>query len=136
MPLIVRIALLIVWTVSGGCMGSERSDSDAARARVKDALVTIEGKVHCGPVRECTGAAFLVYTDHGGKVVRVTPSADRNLAQIRARLADGVRVEIAGIKRSQVSMHQYEITATQLSFPASAPSARSGTTLKTPHPPR
>jgi hypothetical protein len=114
-------ALLTLLLVLAGCGGGEGASREAAETAAASEHVTISGTVHCGPVRECKGEAFLVYTEYGGKVLLVTPTANRSAADIRKQLADGVPVEIAGIKRSRVSVHQYEISADQLTFPPHGP---------------
>ena len=117
----VAIGLVALPLLCAACAGGEESSGAPAPVPATDERVTIEGKVHCGPVRECTGEAFLVYTEYGGKVLMVTPTADRGAADVRAHLVDGAPVQISGIKKSQVSVHQYEITADQLTFPQGGP---------------
>jgi len=117
----MKVAGGILWLALAGCGGGDSGSGEAAETPAAGEYVTLAGKVHCGPVRECTGEAFLVYTEYGGKVLVVTPTADRSAADIQTHLADGVPVEIAGIERSRISVHQYEISADQLSFPAPVP---------------
>ena len=79
--------------------------------------LTLAGKVYCGAIRACTGESFLVYMDDwGGKVIFVTPTARRSPADVRRSLADGVRVEIAGIEKSRLLNHHHTVSADQITF--------------------
>lgn len=52
-------------------------------------------------------------------MIVVTPTASRTAANVLKDLADGARVEIAGIEKSKIRFHQYEVLADQITFLAS-----------------
>jgi hypothetical protein len=97
-------------------LGSESEGMQENASAPTSETITLEGKVHCGTVRECTGESFLVYTQHSGKVIVVIPTATRTAADVQEDLADGVRVEIAGIEKSKVNLHQHKVLADRITF--------------------
>ncbi len=110
--IVTGVAALVL--VLPGC----GSDGDAQRdaPATWNETITVEGTVHCGPVRACTGESFLVYTEYGGKVILVARTATRTAADVRKHLVDGARVAIAGIDKAKIYFHQYEVLADQITF--------------------
>ena len=113
-PITVGLLALSLTLASCESRGEPMQEDGSAAS---SETITLEGKVHCGSVRACTGESFLVYTEeYGGKVIMVIPTASRSAADVKKRLADGVRVEIAGIEKSKVRIHQYNVSADQITF--------------------
>lgn len=81
----------------------------------------LRGTVHCGPVQPCTGKEFLIYTELGGKVIRVEPTPTRASADIARMLRDGVPVEIEGIPQANWTIHYHVVPADRIRFPDAAP---------------
>ena len=115
----VVAGLVAVALALPGCGSDDVAQQDAVQREVRPTgpeTITLEGKVHCGSVRACTGESFLVYTEYGGKVIRVAATASRTAADVQRHLADGVPVAIAGIDKARVHAHQYDVSADQITF--------------------
>jgi len=112
----ITVGLLALFLVLPACRSESEGMDENASAPTSE-TITLEGKVHCGTVRECTGESFLVYTEkYGGRVIVVIPTATRTAADMQEDLADGVRVEIAGIEKSKIQFHQHKVLADRITF--------------------
>lgn len=110
------VALALVLPGCGSEDGTQESAVRQDAPAAKRETITLEGRVHCGPVRACTGESFLVYTEYGGKVILVASTATRTAADVQKHLVDGARVAIAGIDKAKANVHQYEVLADQITF--------------------
>ena len=122
MPPVTALAVAVLVGVFG-CERSEEHRDGAPATRAKAESVSVSGTVHCGPVRECRGDAFLVYTPIGGKVLMISPTRSRSTSWVRSQLGDGRPLTIHGLDGETLSLHHYAIDADQLDF--DVPVARS-----------
>jgi hypothetical protein len=110
------VALVFVLPGCGSDGDAQRDAAQRDAPATRNETITVEGTVHCGPVRACTGESFLVYTEYGGKVILVARTATRTAADVQKHLVDGARVAIAGIDKAKIYFHQYEVVADQITF--------------------
>ena len=101
-----------------GCETAGETGGNASAISPPSKSASVSGTIHCGPVRECRGDAFLVYTPIGGKVLMVSPTPSRSTSWVRSQLKEGKPLTIHGLDSASLSLHHYEIDADQLDFGA------------------
>jgi hypothetical protein len=106
-----------------GCETASETGGNASAISPPSKSASLSGTIHCGPVRECRGDAFLVYTPIGGKVLMVSPTPSRSTSWVRSQLRDERPLTIHGLDEGTLSLHHYAIDADQLDF--DVPVARS-----------
>ena len=99
-----------------GCETAGETGGSASAISPPSKSASVSGTIHCGPVRECRGEAFLVYTPIGGKVLMISPTRSRSTSWVRSQLRDGRPLTIHGLDGETLSLHHYAIDADQLDF--------------------
>ena len=74
------------------------------------------GKIYCGPIQACSGKRFLMYTEYGGKVIRVKPTQNTSTADIAKLVKHDVQVAIEGIEEKKWRNHAHDVPADRIRF--------------------